>query len=637
MPKAQTIDAEMEIAHRVATLEAVQRLMAGGRSQNAACQDLGVSPATFVRWRDACAAGGREALRPGKSSGRKPLVVPDEHETLLLRNCYVRTNRAKDKGSKTTAARNVALSGKVSDALAKQILKPRSSKHTLTRTIRRAMDMPDAVTSFHRSPTQTALNMAQRTGSMRVKYEVGPEGHLVERRLVGGERQSWDDGSINMVCTIPWPLGGCKCSDRWGVKVGRFQTLLGIDDATDVCPGFSFVIRAQGAYRAADIAAAMSRVWADDIRPEQLILERGIWESNRAKRFYAQTGVRVEHVRTPNQKLVENYWSRLWTQMSMADGQIGRYRGEMERENDLLTKCLSGSTNPANHFPSLEQALNTIESSIGYLNACPVESPKYGTWIPQERYAADLAENPRPSLDRELGWMLAPEQHVWKVRKNGVVGGAVPCPLGPSIPYYFACDHLWDYIGAEVCCYFDPYLNPVKATIVLAQDHKGRKKGTIISTAAYVIVDVPMLERLAESWNIANPDGTPLERALRYRQAYFQAVRTEYRSLGLNGRRKNAITTVDDGAGQRASVVRGPVAEITTRTDCSSQPAKAEPQGRAYRLDRRSNSRRANVAAPAPEPREDAAERERASVEEAVLLNRVQRLEEAAMRTMLTI
>ena len=628
MPKAQTVDAEMEIARRVAALETVQRLLAeGSRSQNEACAHSGLAPATYVRWRAAFAAGGREALRPGKSSGRKPLVTPSPEETRGLRNFYVRTNRATDKGSKTTAARRFALTPACSPELREQIMKPRSSKHTQTRTIRRAMDMPDAVTGFHRSPTQTALGMAQRTGSMRVKYEVGPQGHLVERRLVGGERQSWDDGSINLVCTVPWPIGGCRCSDRWGVKVGRFQTLLGIDDATDTCPGFSFVIRPQGSYRAADISAAMSRVWADDVRPERLILERGIWESERAKRFYAQTGVQVDFVCTPNQKLVENYWSRLWTQMSLSDGQIGRYRGEMERENDLLTKCLSGSTDPAKHFPSLESALNTIESGIGYLNACPVESPKYGTWVPQERYLADLAENPRPQLARELGWLLAPEQHLWRVRKNGVVGGAVPCPLGPSIPYYFACDRLWDYIGAEVCCYFDPYLNPVKATIVLAQDHKGRTKGTIISTDALVIVDVPVLERLAESWSIANPDGTPLERALRYRQAYFQAIRTEYRSLGFDGRRKNAITTVDDGAGQRRSLERGPVAEIATRIEEPAQPV------RSYKLRRNQGSRRDAAALPAPEPRGEPANSPRNGIDDAARLTRLRDLEDAALRS----
>ena len=630
MPKAQTITAEMEIAHRVATLDAVQKRMAAGRSQNAACQDIGVKPATYVRWRELLAAGGREALRPGKSSGRTPLYVPTAAERKGLRNTYVRSNRAKNKGSKTTAARRFAMTPECSPEGRAAILKPRSSKHTLTSIVRRSMDMPDAVTSFHRSPTQTALGMAQRTGSMRVKYEVGPEGHLVERRLIGGERQSWDDGSINQVCTIPWPLGGCKCSDTFGVKVGRFQTLLGIDDASDFCPGFSFIIRAQASYRAVDIAAAMSRVWADDVRPEHLILERGIWESNRAKRFYEQTGVRTEFVHTPNQKLVENYWNRLWTQMSLSDGQIGRYRGEMERENDLLTKCLSGSTDPRKHFPTLESVLNTIESSIVYLNECPVESPRYGTWIPRDRYRDDLAENPRPTLARELGWMLAPEQRVWKVRKNGVGGGAVPCPLGPSIPYYFACEGLWDYIGAEVVCYFDPYLNPVRATIVLNQAHKGRAKGTIISTKADVIVDVPMLSRLAESWSLANPDGQPLERALRYRQAYFQAVRTEYRSIGFDGRRKNAITAVDDGAGQRLETAR-PV--ITLDTPIALDTPTPSTRYRRGASAVRSRGSRAAVAVDPLNANEAVAKRTLLALEETERLNRVQQLEEAANRS----
>ena len=71
MPKAQTITAEMEIAHRVATLDAVQKRMAAGRSQNAACQDIGVKPATYVRWRELLAAGTTAAsTRCAPSRGR---------------------------------------------------------------------------------------------------------------------------------------------------------------------------------------------------------------------------------------------------------------------------------------------------------------------------------------------------------------------------------------------------------------------------------------------------------------------------------------------------------------------------------------------------------------------------------------
>jgi len=423
------------------------------------------------------------------------------------------------------------------------------------------------VIDYNRSPNKLTLAMAQNTGSMRMKYEADSRGNIALRRLRAGERQSWDDGTINMVCWVPWSIGGCKCSDRWGVKVGRFQTLLGIDDAWDYIPGFSFVMRAQGSYRAFDVAGAMGRAWMDDILPESANLERGVWESNRAEQFYKFTGVQVNHVYSPNHKLVEPLWGRLWTEMSLYGGQVGRYRGEMERENALLMKCQAGTQDPRQCFPSLLDALNAIERGLLIQNSEPKESRKYGKWIPQERYAEQLAERPRKALDREMSWLLAPEVHRWKVKRNGVVGGQVRCPLGPSIPYYFACDHLWDFIGARVDVHFDPYLSPIRATITLAEPHRGRPAGTIVSTKAECIVDVPMLQRLGDAWSHEENDGVPLEKALRYRQAYFQAVRTEWRSFTPEGKRKNMFSAVDDGAGQRREAGTLDFAPQADRTD----------------------------------------------------------------------
>lgn len=42
---------------------------------------------------------------------------------------------------------------------------------------------------------------------------------------------------------VPWPWGGDKCSDRYGVRVGRFQLLCGVDDASHYCPAFQFTMR----------------------------------------------------------------------------------------------------------------------------------------------------------------------------------------------------------------------------------------------------------------------------------------------------------------------------------------------------------------------------------------------------------
>jgi len=615
--KKQTIEDKLTAADRLAVLTTVQTLMKGGQSQNLACGLAGVPVPTFKRWLKLWEAGGLEALHPGKSTGRPPLVQLTETEALNLRRLYVKTNRSKGKGSKTVAARVFAQTDQCSEDLREAILKPRSSKHTITRVIKRAMDMTHGVVDMHRHPGNFTLGLSQNTGTMRMKRGFDADCNMTLERLRGGERQSWDDASINFCVTVPWPTGGDRCSDKFGVKVGRFQLLAGIDDATRFCPGFSFVIRAQGSYRGNDTIGAMARTWMDDVQPDKCILERGTWESQKAERFYRLTGVPVQHVRTPNQKLIENFWNPLWTQLSLHDGQIGRFRGEMEKEGKLLTACQQGHQNPAAVFPSLSSAISAFEAGLIYLNSDPIESRKYGTWVPQERYREDLAAMPRPSLSRDNAWMLAPEQHTWVVRKNGSVGGSVPCVLGPSIPYYFACDQLWKYVGARVTVYFDPYLNPMPAAIVLAAPYRGEPADTIISDQAECLVDVPLLTRLAESYTIAAPDGVPFERALKYRQSYFQAVRTEYRNLGFLGKRKNKITQVDDGAGQRQTI------EINTRTAPEPEPAPTAMPGLRSRRSTAATPRRGSVPAAnpsrlsEPEPSGDLVNRNRQRLEEA--------------------
>lgn len=549
-------DSLLEAARREKIVAEIARLVDTGLSQNEACFALSVSAATISRWRRAFEEKGRDGLLPKQPPGRPPLVVPSAGESLSLQRLLVTSNVRDGGGSKTSAARMFAQSDACSDALREAILKPRKSKHTLTRTIRRAMDVSENVIAEHRSPRALDLQISTSPGTMRMVRDYLADGTPVFRRLRGGERQSWDDGSINFVVCVPWPAGGCRCSDRWGVKVGRFQLLLGIDDASDFCPGFSFIIRPQSSYRALDSAGAMARAWMDDVLPQSVILEKGVWDSEVVRNFYHAAGVTVSHVHTPHQKLVENFWNRLWTQISFMPGQIGRFRGEMERENKELVACQDGRKDPRTIFPSLEESLDAIEAAITLLNSTPIESAEYGSWIPQERYFADLESHPRPALDPGLAWLLAPEQHEWTVRNNGLVGGKVACPIGPSIPYHFGHKTLWSFAGAKVRCYFDPYLNPIRATIVLAEKFKHLDAGEILTQEAECFDDAPLVLRMAERYVVGADDGA-LQRGINYRKSFLSAVRTEYRALGFGGRRNGASSTVDDGRGNRASISSG--------------------------------------------------------------------------------
>lgn len=538
-----------EYTGRSRLVSEAEAMIASGMTASSAASHLGISPVTLCRLRQAKTmadeSGNPRLLLPGKSTGRKPLCKPSADELRELRAIYVRSNLSTGKGSKTMAARLFAASPECSPALRDAILRQRSSKHSLPKSLRDAMTVAPSLNTYHRSPNETRLAGMYCPGQLRMAREDGEE-----RRLHAGERQSWDDASINFCVAVPWPWGGDRCSDKWGVKVGRFQLLAGIDDASDYCPGYSYVCRPLQSYRAEDSTAAMMRVWRDSYLPKSVMIEGGVWQSNRAMRFYNQVG--VSHISAkgrPHMKLIESYWNRLWSILSLkADGQIGRYRGEMERENKILMQCQAGTMDPREVFPLITGALAAIGEGIEYLNVAPVESKKYGSWVPSERHAADLAMYPRMQLDSGLAWTVAPEIHTRKTYR-GMVAVKVESPLGYPFPYHFACDDLHEYSGRLVTVYFDPWAYPLTAHITLAEEHAGLKAGTIIASSAPCIDDAPALIRDADSWAVDfNPNG--LHKAIEVRKAQARLLRTEYRALGI---RKSAHV-------QAETIIRAPLA-----------------------------------------------------------------------------
>jgi hypothetical protein len=542
---------------RRACLEAAEAAQEAGGAIAEQAAAAGVSIPTLYRlrdlWRMAQESGNARLLLPGKSSGRPPLAIPTPEDVRKLQGMFIRSNRTREAGSKTLAARWLAQQGELTKETAMAILKPRASKHTLTRKIRDAMHVAPQLVGIHRAPTNERLNGMYCPGALRMK-----SGGL--ERLLAGERQSWDDGSINMLVCVPWPWGGDRCADRFGVRVGRFQLLAGVDDASDFCPGFSFVMRAAQSYRAPDAMAACYRVWRDTYRPESVMFEGGAWQAGISERFLDTVGIRMQSAKgRPHQKLVENFWGRLWSVMSLQDGQIGRYRGEMERENNEWMRCREGRVDPRPLFPGLQEVTTCISRGIGYINLEPVESDQYGKWIPAHKHAADLEEKPRQSLDRGLAWLVAPEQHERMVRRNMVVA-RVMSPFGVTFPYHFAAVELTELEGANVRVCFDPWDAPLKATIVLAQDWHGRKAGEIVTHYAECLNSAPEIADRASGELEIGVDTTALDRAIKMRRAVWQALRTEYKAIGPDGKRVIATETeikAPDATRLRAGTIQG--------------------------------------------------------------------------------
>ena len=152
---------------------------------------------------------GREPRR----RGRPAQCEPTAEDLQKLRAVYVKTNARRDGGSKVFAARLLARSGELTDETAEAILKRRASK-ALPKCIRDQMHVPVDIIRYHRSPKDARLSGFYVPGSLRMVNDVDGR-----RRLKPGERQSWDDATINFGVCVPWPWGGCRCSDRY--EIGR--------------------------------------------------------------------------------------------------------------------------------------------------------------------------------------------------------------------------------------------------------------------------------------------------------------------------------------------------------------------------------------------------------------------------------
>jgi hypothetical protein len=179
-------------------------------------------------------------------------------------------------------------------------------------------------------------------------------------------------------------------------------------------------------------------------------------------------GVQVTSVKgRPNQKLIENYFNRLWTRLSLElpYSQVGRYRDDDKLGQVLYCKCQVGREDPRKYFPMLDVALAAIENSIRWLNTEPVESREYGTWVPLERWMLDMEQHPRPAADTDGHlWLAAPVMEERTVTR-GMVTVTADGPLGERPPFHFVSPDLWTLNGKRVRVAFDPLQSPAVATI----------------------------------------------------------------------------------------------------------------------------------------------------------------------------
>ena len=446
----------MDARARLAIIREVRRGLDSGAPPPLACRAAGVSPRWFAKWSARLAEGGADALADAPRSGRPRSVEVSPEDALKLRARYLATNRAQGAGSMTQAARSLAREGALAPEVCAAVLKERASKHLLPAAVREALRTPPAlVRRFRDARSDAAADGMFAPGWLRMREDGS-------RRLLPGERQVWDDASVNVGVVVPWPRGGDRCSDRFGVRVARFQLLLGLDCATDHVAGWAFVCRQSDAYGAEDVVRAMHGVWRrNGWAPREVVLEGGSWQAGRTLRFLEEAGVRRISARgRPNQKLVEGFFNRLWTTMSWklpARAQVGRFRGEMREGTRSFLAAQAGRLDPRGVFPSYDEFLAALQGSVDYLEDEWVESRQFGRWRPLEafRQGFDSANTVRmpPGIWRHA----LPEEAVCKVRRGGMCHARAMSPHGLACDYDFAWDAGWELEGRRVRLRFDPW------------------------------------------------------------------------------------------------------------------------------------------------------------------------------------
>jgi hypothetical protein len=540
---------------RLAILSAVEHTMRDlGVSRSAACREVGVDPATELRWRTKCEKFGPEALEDNYvNCGRKPLATLNPEELRIAGGLFVETK------SGTTALRKLAHDPRCRPEVADAILKRRGSKHTLTKTLRDQLKarVPGAVIDYHRSPTRTVRESFICPRTLTYLDATGRE-----RRIEPGDLFERDDMSANFLFWIDWPWGGDPCSDRYGVRLARGQFLPQIDVGSLRFLSFTMLVRLRDSYRADDLWQWVGQSYRDIGLPvigERW--ERGTWQSHQLQGVpiapghtdletrlggLQALGLKMIISQSPTTKIIENRFRFLQRLQTGIPGQIGSVRGEFEKTNKIWTACRNGARDPRDYFLSFEQILPRLEASLHDHNCEPIEGALYHG-VPEEMWRASGADE---RLRR-----LTPEQtHLFSRNRTVVTASKGHAMVRFTRPdksrgaWWFHHPDLWRHEGDRFAVYFDREAASAGATLVHAD---GRRANQVLGHAAHV----DGCPQFALGVDMEGGRGaTAMLGAMDRQKGFKDAVRADYRALGMGGRTVARSSRASDGAGRSTSV-----------------------------------------------------------------------------------
>jgi len=465
---------------RLAVINAVRARVAAGVDLAFALAAVHKSKAWWERWTL------RDGLADKPRGGRPPKWVLTEEDKKKLARKKISSTTGENTGSMTRSARNLAAEpGALSEGAVAAIMAPRSSKHSLPLCVKRAMG---AVTK------PVYANYHNPANGYGANDRAGAEGWLRMRedgtRLLPGEREVWDDGTINFGVVIPWDRpSDCITAKKYGVILGRFQLLLGIDCATDCC-GFDtpdgreyrykFVVRTSNGYTAGDVVRTLYDRWGAANRvPREVVVEGGSWQADRTLGFLKAAGVTPVSARgRPRQKLVEGYFNRLWNEMAHTfppKGNVGRWRGENARETKEFIAVREGKLDPRGLFPDIGEFVDCLNQALYNLDNDVMESRIYNySWIPAREFR-NAPRAFRREMDRRLADMLFPHSLPCEFERVVSERGEIKLTLDPAphgLAHQYKFQTLTSYIpdGTKVKIRFDPWRIQTAGAIITTPD-----------------------------------------------------------------------------------------------------------------------------------------------------------------------
>jgi hypothetical protein len=518
--------------------------------------------------------------------GRRPLAQLSEEHQRIVHGLTIATDpNTGTRISVSMALRLFAQSDKCPDDVAEAILKPRSSKHTITPTLKRQARVTAESKMLARGNKNFALNSYSQPRGLFYINSLGET-----KPIQAGDIFERDDMTLNQPWYVEWEDDGTDpCAAAYGVKLLRGQLLMQIDVGSQRGLSFELLARPHDSYRADDIWAWIGRGYRDIGLPRVgERMERGIWEAHAIHGIPIAPGAWDHKVRlgglgalgvahipsySPHTKSIESFFNILQKVLGCTGVQVGRKRGEFEKATKDWLLCRAGKKHPAEcGFLHGDELVKRIANAIQFLNSEPREGEVY-KGIPDEIWKRDVTQSGSDlrAMDPAKAWIFSPVK-----RPGAIRDGMVRCKFAEhQCSYYFTNPEIFAELGKghKVVTCFDPAIPDQGAVIFNAEvgsRSKGYRPGQQICVAGLV-------DRAPQYCAV---DGFDDESGYDRRRRFTAQCRKAYRAIGLPGQRDISAALVRSSRGDEARIETGTQAGIEVSPEPAVLPGSERLQGR---------------------------------------------------------